>query len=148
MVLKKPYGFLIKHFKVIHLILTALYIYLAMHVNQILNYYNNFISNTASKLDAIKYINGLDFILNCNKYINLNYNELKGEIQELVNQNNDILNTYSLLSIEEKKKQSNLRIDYYNNEYMIDSIFTIYQIQEQQIKLNVKDKNIKKLILS
>lgn len=57
MIFKKPYGFLIKHFKLIHLILTGLYIYLAIKVNGILQYFNNFIDGTASKLDAIHYIN-------------------------------------------------------------------------------------------
>lgn len=56
MIFKKPYGFLIKNFKIIHLILTGLYIYLAIKVNSILNYYNNFISDSASKLDAVSYI--------------------------------------------------------------------------------------------
>lgn len=57
MVFKNPYGYLIKHFKLIHFILTAIYIYLAIHVNRILRYYNMFINNSASKLDAVKYIN-------------------------------------------------------------------------------------------
>ena len=56
MVFRKPYGFLIKHFKLIHLILTALYIYLTIKVNSILGYYNRFIAGTASKLDAESYI--------------------------------------------------------------------------------------------
>ena len=56
MVFKKPYGFLIKYFKIIHLLLTGLYIYLAFKVSQILTYYNGFILGTASKLDAIKYV--------------------------------------------------------------------------------------------
>lgn len=56
MIFKKPYGFLIKNFKLIHLILTGLYIYLAVKVSSILDYYNNFISDTASKLDAVSYI--------------------------------------------------------------------------------------------
>lgn len=56
MVFKKPYGFLIRHFKFIHLILTGLYIYLAIKVNSILTYYNRFIGGTASKLDAIHYV--------------------------------------------------------------------------------------------
>ncbi|MEE3343131.1 MAG: hypothetical protein VZS44_03475 [Bacilli bacterium] len=55
MVLRKPYGFLIKHFKMIHLVLTVLYIYLAMKVNNMLRYYNNFIAGKESKLNAIKY---------------------------------------------------------------------------------------------
>ena len=56
MILRKPYAFLIKHFKLIHLILTSLYIYLAMKVSSLLNYYNNFIGGTERKLNAIKYI--------------------------------------------------------------------------------------------
>ena len=56
MVFKNPYGFLIKHFKLIHLILTGLFIYLTVKVNGILQYYNNFIDGFASKLDAINYI--------------------------------------------------------------------------------------------
>ncbi|MGN1268056.1 MAG: hypothetical protein ACI4U0_00915 [Candidatus Aphodocola sp.] len=56
MVFKKPYGFLIKHFKLIHLILTGLYIYLAFKVSSILQYYNAFIDGTVSKLDARSYI--------------------------------------------------------------------------------------------
>ena len=57
MVFKKPYAFLIKHFKLIHLILTGLYIFLAFRVNSILGYYNGFIVGTANRLDAIKYVN-------------------------------------------------------------------------------------------
>ena len=56
MVFKKPYGFLIKHFRLIHLILTGLYIYLAIKVNRILRYYINFGAGIASKLDANNYI--------------------------------------------------------------------------------------------
>lgn len=56
MVFRKPYGFLIKYFKVIHLFLTILYVYLAFKVNSLLTYYNHFISGTASKLDAIRYV--------------------------------------------------------------------------------------------
>ena len=57
MVFRNPYGFLIKHFKSIHLILTGMYIYLTMYVNSILSYYNDFISGTVGKLEANKYIN-------------------------------------------------------------------------------------------
>lgn len=57
MIFKKPYGFLIKHFKLIHLILTGLYIYLAIKVNNMLTYYNNFELGIAGKLDAINYVN-------------------------------------------------------------------------------------------
>lgn len=55
MVFKKPYAFLIKHFKLIHLILTAIYIFLAFKVSSILTYYNNFISGKVGKINAINY---------------------------------------------------------------------------------------------
>ena len=57
MILRKPYGFLIKHFRLIHLLLTLIYIYLAIKVNNMLRYFNNFINGIESKLNAIKYIN-------------------------------------------------------------------------------------------
>ena len=57
LVFRKPYAFLIKHFKIVHLILTLIYIYLALKVNGILKYYNNFLSGTESKLNAINYVN-------------------------------------------------------------------------------------------
>ena len=57
MIFKKPYGFLIKHFKFIHLILTGLFIYLTVNVSNILDYYNRFISNNVGKLEAISYVN-------------------------------------------------------------------------------------------
>ena len=62
MILRKPYGFLIKHFKLIHLILTAIYIYLAIKVNSILKYFNGFIAGTEGKLKAIKYVNNFYLI--------------------------------------------------------------------------------------
>ena len=57
MILKNPYGYLIKNFKLIHFVLLGIYIYLAIHVNSILQYYNQFIEGSASKLDAISYVN-------------------------------------------------------------------------------------------
>lgn len=57
MIFKKPYGFLIKHFKLIHLILTGLFIYLLKYVNDILGFYNDFRAGIASKVDAEIYLN-------------------------------------------------------------------------------------------
>ena len=54
MILRKPYGFLIKNFKIIHLFLTGLYIYLLIKVNTILKYYNGYIAKTENRLNAIK----------------------------------------------------------------------------------------------
>lgn len=59
MILRKPYAFLIKYFKIIHLILTIFSIYLVFKSNSILNYYIDFISGSVGKLDAINYVNSL-----------------------------------------------------------------------------------------
>ncbi len=63
MVFRKPYGFLIKYFKLIHLVLTLLSIFLVIKVNGILGYYNHFISGSASKLDAISYVTNFYIIV-------------------------------------------------------------------------------------
>lgn len=55
MILRKPYGFLIKHFRLIHLILTGIYIYLLFKVNSLLKYFNNLIAGIESKINALKY---------------------------------------------------------------------------------------------
>lgn len=54
MILRKPYAFLIKYFKVIHLILTVCVIYLISRVNGILEFYNNFIDGTVGKLGTVE----------------------------------------------------------------------------------------------
>ena len=56
MILRKPFAFLIKKFKLIHIILTLLSIYLLIITNNILSYFNEFIDNKAGKLGAIEYI--------------------------------------------------------------------------------------------
>ena len=45
MILKKPYGLLIKYFKLIHLILTLLTIYVAFNTKTILNFFQDYVSN-------------------------------------------------------------------------------------------------------
>lgn len=57
MVFKNPYGYLIKHFKIIHLILTGIYIFLTMQVSGVLGFYNNFLLGTVGKIDAVNYVN-------------------------------------------------------------------------------------------
>lgn len=54
MILRKPYAFLIKYFKVIHLILTVCVMYLISRVNGILEFYNNFIDGTVGKLGTVE----------------------------------------------------------------------------------------------
>ena len=44
MILKKPYAFLIKHFKLINLIISGLSIYMALVLNDMIRYFNNYIS--------------------------------------------------------------------------------------------------------
>lgn len=57
MILRKPYAFLIKHFKIIHLIITALIVYVAFNTSNILNYINDFFKTETGKVYAPQYIN-------------------------------------------------------------------------------------------
>ena len=45
MIFKKPYGFLIRHFKLIHIILTILTLYIAVRSGTVLAFFRDFISN-------------------------------------------------------------------------------------------------------
>ena len=62
MIFRNPYGYLIKNFKLIHLFLAGLYIYLVIKVNSILQYFNHFIDGAASKLDAISLVDNFYLI--------------------------------------------------------------------------------------
>ncbi len=45
MIFKKPYGFLIRHFKLIHIILTLLTIYIAIRSGTVLSFFRDYVSN-------------------------------------------------------------------------------------------------------
>lgn len=62
MILKKPYAFLIKHFKGIHLILSLLMIYIAYKINNILNFVKGYINNSVNPSLATNYIGPILFI--------------------------------------------------------------------------------------
>jgi len=57
MIFRKPYGFLIKHFRLIHLIITGILFYLVYCNNQIYSYINDCINNSSFKYNALEYIN-------------------------------------------------------------------------------------------
>ena len=57
MILRKPYAFLIKHFMLIHIVLTGLMIYICMRFSNALSFIKEYISNTASLSIADTYIN-------------------------------------------------------------------------------------------
>ena len=57
MILKKPYAFLIKYFKIIHGLLGIFSIYLITVVNNIVGFYDNFIKGVVTNIQAIDYIN-------------------------------------------------------------------------------------------
>lgn len=57
MVLRKPYAFLIKHFRLIHLILTGLLTFLVIQFGRIHTFLNKVIDNAANRYDALSYIN-------------------------------------------------------------------------------------------
>ena len=62
MVLRRPYAFLIKHFRLIHLIITALLAYIAYVGRNIYKYLNVVIEETVKRYDASSYINYSIFI--------------------------------------------------------------------------------------
>lgn len=62
MVLRKPYKFLIKHFKFIHLILAVISVYLLVKTNGILNFFNGYLNNSETIIGTgtvNEYFNGL-----------------------------------------------------------------------------------------
>lgn len=65
MVFKKPYAFLIKNFKVFHLILSALMIYLSIKINLITDLFNRLADNISMSMDGLanKYISGILFFV-------------------------------------------------------------------------------------
>ena len=56
MVLKRPYAFLIKHFRLIHLIITVIFTYIAISTRKIYRYINSVIELASNKYDANLYI--------------------------------------------------------------------------------------------
>ena len=63
MILKKPYAFLIKHFRLIHLIITALLAWLLLINRGIYKYLNLVIKDSVNRYDVLDYINYGVFIL-------------------------------------------------------------------------------------
>lgn len=59
LILRKPYAFLIRNFKIIHLLLTLCSIFLVVKVNGILRYYNNFINNIVGKIGAEEFFSSI-----------------------------------------------------------------------------------------
>ena len=65
MIVKKPYAFLIKHFKLIHLLLSILTIYIAFKSNNIFTFFNDYVTNgyyTYQNNLQNEYISGFMFI--------------------------------------------------------------------------------------
>ncbi|MBQ2872778.1 MAG: hypothetical protein IJE89_02120 [Bacilli bacterium] len=56
MVFRKPYGFLIKHFRLIHLIITCILVYLVTYSNKIYTFINNVIADPVNRYNALQYI--------------------------------------------------------------------------------------------
>ena len=63
MVLRKPYAFLIKHFRLIHMIITIILTYLVFKSRSIYLFLNRVIEDSVNKYDAINYINYGIYIL-------------------------------------------------------------------------------------
>ena len=57
MILRRPYAILIKYFRLIHLIITGLFVYLMIQNRTIFKYLKSVIDNTVNRYDALSYIN-------------------------------------------------------------------------------------------
>lgn len=62
MILRKPYAFLIKRFKLLHFILTGILIYLAYKISFLYKYFNTYSISTSDKILASKYISILMYV--------------------------------------------------------------------------------------
>lgn len=56
MVFRKPYGFLIRNFRLIHLIISAILIYLVTYSNKIYTFINSVIDDPVNRYNALKFI--------------------------------------------------------------------------------------------
>lgn len=57
MVFRKPYAFLIKHFRLIHLIITGLLVYIVSNIQKIYSFILSCISDQVNRYNALDYIN-------------------------------------------------------------------------------------------
>lgn len=62
MILRKPYAFLIKHFKLIHLIISALIAFLLARTNKILVFLKDYMNNRITDINPSEYVNILIYI--------------------------------------------------------------------------------------
>ena len=62
MILRKPYAFLIKNFKIIHLLLVIMMMYVVYKINNISKFIYDYINNIANSSIATSYISGLIFL--------------------------------------------------------------------------------------
>ena len=56
MILRKPYAFLIKHFKLIHLIISALIAFLIARTNKILVFFKDYMNNRINNIIIMIFI--------------------------------------------------------------------------------------------
>lgn len=62
MILRKPYGFLIKHFRFIHLVITAILFYVAKYSTSLYEYINSCIFDNVNKYNALSYIDNRMYV--------------------------------------------------------------------------------------
>ena len=59
MILRKPYAFLIKYFRLIHLFISLLIVYLIYKTNNMYNFFKDYITDDIVEIHATKYVNFL-----------------------------------------------------------------------------------------
>lgn len=63
MILRKPYAFLIKHFKLIHLIVTLLLIFIIGKTSSIINFFKDYVNDDVLKINASSYVNNVIYFV-------------------------------------------------------------------------------------
>ena len=64
MILRKPYAFLIKRFRLIHIVMSFMMVYLAYKTGEAVKYFNDYISSDVIlKSQASNYFNTIMFVI-------------------------------------------------------------------------------------
>lgn len=61
MIVRKPYAFLVKNFKLIHLFISAIIVFLITRTNGLLNFFKRYLQNSLIEVDSYKYVSFFTF---------------------------------------------------------------------------------------
>lgn len=101
------------------------------------------------KEDEVKYFKDLDAIIDYDQFSNLSLEELKNKSAALEEKINSIVDKYNLMSIEERKENTTLFLDYEKMKYMDEWIEVIFsaKILDEKLPMPKKSQQKKKILL-